>query len=94
MKYLTIINQELADGTDASAMHSHDTRDEAESEYFTELASGVVSTALKKDFAMVVSTDGSILRMETVDGLAPAEGPAAETTQTGPETSDKTASGQ
>lgn len=73
MKYLTIINQELADGKDASAMHSHDTREAAESEYFTELASGVVSTAVKKDFAMVVSTDGSILRMETVDGLAPSE---------------------
>lgn len=31
MKYLTIINQQLADGTDASAMHSHDTKAEAES---------------------------------------------------------------
>ena len=89
MKYLTIINQELADGTDASAMHSHDTKAEAESEYFTELASGVVSTALKKDFAMVVSTDGSILRMDTVKGLAPSE-----TTGTASETSDKTDSGK
>lgn len=82
MKYLTIINQELADGTDASAMHSHDTREEAESEYFTELASGVVSTSLKKDFAMVVSTDGSIMRIETVGGRAPAK-----TTETAAETS-------
>lgn len=89
MKYLTIINQELADGTDASAMHSHDTKAEAESEYFSELASGVVSTALKSVFAMVVSTDGSILRMDTVDGLAPSE-----TTETASETSDNTASGQ
>lgn len=89
MKYLTIINQELSNGTDASVMHAHDTREQAESEYFTELASGVVSTALKKDFAMVVSTDGSLLRMETVDGLAPSE-----TTETASETSDKTASGQ
>lgn len=38
MKYLTIINQELADGTDANVMHAHDTREQAESEYFTELA--------------------------------------------------------
>lgn len=72
MKYLTIINQESADGKDASAMHAHDTREQAESEYFTELASGVVSTSLKSDFAMVVSTDGSVLRMDTVKGLAPS----------------------
>jgi hypothetical protein len=83
MKYLTIINQELADGTDASVMHSHDTKAEAESEYFTELASGVVSASLKSDFVMVVSTDGSILRMDTVKGLAPADtAPAAETSST------------
>lgn len=73
MKYLTIVNQELADGTDASAMHSHDTKAEAESEYFTEIASGIVSPTLKSVFAMVVSTDGSILRMDTVKGLAPSE---------------------
>lgn len=78
MKYLTIINQQLADGTDASAMHSHDTKAEAESEYFSELASGITSQTLKSVFAMVVSTDGSILRMETVKGLAPSE-TAAET---------------
>ena len=90
MKYLTIVNQELEDGTDASAMHSHDTRAEAESEYFSELASGVISAKLKSVFAMVVSTDGSIMRMDTVNGRAPAEtteaAPATETTQ---ETSDK-----
>lgn len=80
MKYLTIINQELADGTDASAMHSHDTKAEAESEYLGELASGVVSPTLKSVFAMLVSTDGSILRMDTVKGLAPSEtSPADET---------------
>lgn len=83
MKYLTIINQELADGTDASAMHSHDTKAEAESEYFTELASGVVSASLKNDFAMVVSTDGRILRMDTVKGRA------QETAQASPEASGK-----
>lgn len=89
MKYLTIINQELADGTDASAMHSHDTRAEAESEYFSELASGIVSPNLKSVFAAVVSTDGSILRIETVGGLAPA-------TETAPASSEAsgTASGQ
>ena len=89
MKYLTIINQQLADGTDAGAMHSHDTKAEAESEYFSELASGSISPTLKSVFAMVVSTDGSILRMDTVKGLAPSE-----TTETASETSDKTASGQ
>lgn len=78
MKYLTVINQELADGTDASAMHSHDTKAEAESEYFNELASGIVSPALKSVFVMVVSTDGSVLRMDSVKGLAPSE-TAAET---------------
>lgn len=78
MKYLTIINQELADGTDASAMHSHGTKAEAESEYFTELASGIVSPTLKSDFAMVVGTDGSILRMDTVKGLAQETAPASE----------------
>lgn len=86
MKYLTIVNQELADGTDASAMHSHDTKAEAQSEYFSELASGSTSPTLKSVFAMVVSTDGSILRMDMVKGLAPSE--------TASETSDKTASGQ
>lgn len=79
MKYLTIINQELADGTDASAMHSHDTKAEAESEYFSELASGIVSPTLKSVFVMVVNTDGSILRMDTVKGLAQETAPAAET---------------
>lgn len=80
MKYLTIINQELADGTDASAMHSHGTKAEAESEYFSELATGSISPTLKSVFAMVVSTDGSILRMDTVKGLAPSEtASAAET---------------
>lgn len=86
MKYLAIINQQLADGTDASAMHSHDTKAEAESEYFSELASGSISPTLKSVFAMVVSTDGSILRMDTVNGLA--------TSETTSETSDKAASGQ
>lgn len=81
MKYLTIINQELADGTDASAMHSHDTRAAAESEFFTELASGTVSPTVKSAFAMVASTDGSILRMDTVNGLA-----ASETAETSAET--------
>lgn len=93
MKYLTIINQELADGTDASAMHSHDTRAEAESEYFSELASGIVSPALKSVFAVVVSTDGSILRIETVGGLASSNEPATETAPASPEASG-TASGQ
>lgn len=82
MKYLTIINQELADGTDASAMHSHDTKAEAESEYFTELASGVVSPTLKSVFVMVVSTDGCILRVDTVKGRAQDTDPAAETSGT------------
>jgi hypothetical protein len=89
MKYLTIINQELTDGTDASVMHAHDTREEAESEYFSELASGILSPTLKSVFAMVVSTDGNVLRIETVDGLAPAE-----TTPASPDTSGKTSSGQ
>lgn len=79
MKYLTIINQQLAGGTDASAMHSHDTKAEAESEFFNELGSGVVSQTIKSVFAMVVSTDGSILRMDTVNGLAQETAPAAET---------------
>lgn len=73
MKYLTIINQELADGTDASAMHSHDTRAEAMAEFHSELAAGVVSTALRRDFAMVVDTDGNVIRLESVDGLAPRD---------------------
>lgn len=89
MKYLTIINQDLSDGTDASAMHSHDTKADAESEYFSELASGVVSHTLKSVFAMVVSTDGSIIRMDTVKGCAPVE-----TTEAASETSGQTASGQ
>lgn len=93
MKYLTIINQQLADGTDASAMHSHDTRAEAESEYFSELASGIVSPTLKSVFAVVVSTDGSILRIETVGGLASSKEPATETAQVSSEASG-TASGQ
>lgn len=83
MKYLTIINQELSDGTDANVMHAHDTRAEAESEYFSELASGIVSPTLKSVFVMVASTDGSIMRMDTVKGLAPSEtAPAAETSST------------
>lgn len=79
MKYLTIVNQELADGTDASAMHSHDTKEEAESEYFSELASGSISPTLKSVFAMVVSTDGSILRMDNVKGRAQETAPATDT---------------
>ena len=89
MKYLTIVNQELADGTDASAMHSHDTKAEAEAEYFSELASGVIAPTLKSVFAMVVSTDASILRMDAVNGPAPSE-----TTEAASETSGQTASGQ
>lgn len=73
MKYLTVINQELADGTDASAMHAHDTRAEAMAEFHSELAAGVVSTALRRDFAMVVDTEGNVIRMESVDGLAPRD---------------------
>ena len=71
MKYLTVINQELADGTDASSMHAHDTKAEAMAEFHSELAAGVVSTALRRDFAMVVDTDGNVIRIESVDGLAP-----------------------
>lgn len=93
MKYLTIINQQFADGTDASNMHSHDTRAEAESEYFTELASGIVSPTLKSVFAVVLSTDGSILRIETVGGLASSKEPATKTAPASSEASG-TASGQ
>ena len=82
MKYLTIVNQELADGTNASVMHAHDTRADAESEYFTELASGIISPTLKSDFAMVVSTDGSILRMDKVKGRAPEEHEEASDAET------------
>ena len=73
MKYLTIVNQEMADGTDASAMHSYDTKAEAMAEFHSELAAGVVSTALRRDFAMVVTTLGDIIRVESVDGLASKE---------------------
>lgn len=73
MKYLTVINQESADGTDASAMHAHDTRAEAMAEFHSELAAGVVSTALRRDFVMVVDTEGNVIRMESVDGLAPRD---------------------
>ena len=78
MKYLTIINQELADGTDASAMHAHDTKAEAMAEFHSELAAGVVSTALRRDFAMVVDTDGNVIRIESAEGLAPKEEKATE----------------
>lgn len=73
MRYLTVINQESADGTDASAMHAHDTKAEAMAEFHSELASGSVSTALRRDFAMVVDTEGNVIRMESVDGLAPRD---------------------
>lgn len=78
MKYLTVINQESADGTDASAMHSHDTKAEAMAEFHSELAAGVVSTTLRRDFAMVVDTEGNVIRMESVDGLAPRDEKAGE----------------
>ena len=73
MRYLTVINQEAADGTDASAIHAHDTKAEAMAEFHSELAAGVVSTALRRDFAMVVDTEGNVIRMESVDGLAPRD---------------------
>lgn len=73
MRYLTVINQEAADGTDASAIHTHDTKAEAMAEFHSELAAGVVSTALRRDFAMVVDTEGNVIRMESVDGLAPRD---------------------
>ena len=78
MKYLTVINQELADGTDASSMHAHDTKAEAMAEFHSELAAGVVSTAMRRGFAMVVDTDGNVIRIESADGLAPRGGSAAE----------------
>lgn len=73
MRYLTVINQEAADGTDASGIHAHDTKAEAMAEFHSELAAGVVSTALRRDFAMVVDTEGNVIRMESVDGLAPRD---------------------
>lgn len=78
MRYLTVINQELADGSETSAMHAHETKAEAMAEFYSELAAGVISTALRRDFAMVVDTYGNIISMESSPGLAPNDNGGSE----------------
>lgn len=87
MKYLTVESQSLADGTDASAMRAHETKSEALSDFYGVLSSGSVSDKVRSAFAAVVCTDGSLVRMETVDGAAPNDtGTADSAAQTDTET--------
>ena len=70
VKYIVVIAQETSDGM-ACAMQDYQTLAEAESRYHSELASAVVSEALKGCMCMIVDTGGVVHRIEHAAGLMP-----------------------
>lgn len=70
MRYVTLTIQVAADGTVATAAHSHDDLAHARSAYHSELAAGALSEALASDACMVLTPTGDIVDRGCVPGLA------------------------
>lgn len=81
MKYLVIISQAHADGTDVPAMTAYDDYNKAVSAFHMELAYSAISDAVASDMAMLADTTGHVYETCVVQGLAkPVEAPGADAT--------------
>lgn len=82
MKYLVIISQAHADGTDVPAMTAYDDYNKAVSAFHMELAYSAISDAVASDMAMLADTTGHVYETCVVQGLAkPVEAPSADATE-------------
>lgn len=88
MKYLVIISQAHADGTDVPAMTAYDDYNKAVSAFHMELAYSAISDAVASDMAMLADTTGRVYEVTVVQGAAK---PAAAATDTGTATDATTA---
>lgn len=88
MKYLVIISQAHADGTDVPAMTAYDDYNKAVSAFHMELAYSAISDAVASDMAMLADTTGRVYETAVVQGLAK---PATAATDTGTATDATTA---
>ena len=73
MQYIVVTIQTAADDTVISVAHNYSTFAEAQSAYFSELSSAVISKALLKDVCMIVDSKGNTYGNTTVNGLASNE---------------------
>lgn len=80
MKYLVIISQAHADGTDVPAMTAYDDYNKAVSAFHMELAYSAISDAVASDMVMLADTTGRVYEVTVVQGAAK---PAAASTDTG-----------
>lgn len=60
MKYFVVIIQKHKDGAIAKTIAEHETIEQAESAFHTELASGVISDVLAGDTCMVIDEVGNV----------------------------------
>lgn len=70
MKYLVIISQEHADGSDNPVMTAYDDYNKAVSAFHMELAYGAVSDKLASDMAMLADTTGHVYEVTVIQGAA------------------------
>ncbi len=95
MKYLVIISQAHADGTDVPAMTAYDDYNKAVSAFHMELAYSAISDAVASDMAMLADTTGHVYETCVVQGLAlPVEEDGAAETGTTTDTAAGTAAGE
>jgi hypothetical protein len=91
MKYLVIISQAHADGTDVPAMTAYDDYNKAVSAFHMELAYSAISDAVASDMAMLADTTGRVYEVTVVQGAAkPAEASTDTSAATGAGTSADT----
>lgn len=87
MKYLVIISQAHADGTDVPAMTAYDDYNKAVSAFHMELAYSAISDAVASDMAMLADTTGHVYETCVVQGLAkPVETTSSDATDATAET--------
>lgn len=80
MKYLVIISQEHADGSDNPVMTAYDDYNKALSAFHMELAYSAISDVVAGDMAMLADTTGRVYEVAVIQGAAKPK--AAESTTT------------
>lgn len=107
MKYLVIISQEHADGSDNPVMTAYDDYNKAVSAFHMELAYSAISDVVAGDMAMLADTTGHVYEVTVIQGAAKpkvaesatdagasaATGTDATTTTDSTTTTDPTATG-
>lgn len=70
MKYLVIISQEHADGSDNPVMTAYDDYNKAVSAFHMELAHSAISDVVAGDMAMLADTTGHVYEVTVIQGAA------------------------